>query len=125
MQDAVNFTPLHIACNFGNEKVCHRTFKSVKKYRHHNILSLLKQKSFSIFILLLVSVKWWFPLQVVSLLVSHRADVNAGGGVGDRPLHLACSRGHLQVTKLLVEAPQQPAEGEKLSYSNRNQSQQN
>lgn len=43
MQDAVNFTPLHIACNFGNEKVCHRTFKSVKKYRHHNILSLLKQ----------------------------------------------------------------------------------
>lgn len=51
MQDAVNFTPLHIACNFGNEKVCHRTFKSVKKYRHHNILSLLKQKSFSIFIL--------------------------------------------------------------------------
>lgn len=25
MQDAVNFTPLHIACNFGNDKVCLRT----------------------------------------------------------------------------------------------------
>lgn len=65
---------------------------------------------------------WWLFiggfLQVVSLLVSHRADVNAAGGVGDRPLHLACSRGHLQVTKLLVEAPQQPAEGEEFLDSN-------
>lgn len=68
--------------------------------------------------ILLVAVHWWFPLQVVSLLVSHRADVNAAGGVGDRPLHLACSRGHLQVTKLLVEAPQQPAEGEEFLDSN-------
>ena len=52
--------------------------------------------------------------QVVSVLISQRADVNAAGGVRERPLHLACSRGHLQVTRLLVEAPQQPAEGKQL-----------
>lgn len=46
MQDAVNFTPLHIACNFGNEKVCHRTFKSVKKIQASQYIELIETEVF-------------------------------------------------------------------------------
>jgi ankyrin repeat protein len=54
--------------------------------------------------------------QVVELLVLGGADVNISGGVGDRPLHLACSKGHVNITKLLIcGTSKQKADG-KLYY---------
>ena len=41
--------------------------------------------------------------QVVDVLMSNGADLNISGSVGDRPLHLACAKGHLKVTQLLLE----------------------
>ena len=41
--------------------------------------------------------------QVVNVLMSNGADLNISGSVGDRPLHLACAKGHLKVTQLLLE----------------------
>ena len=35
--------------------------------------------------------------------MSNGADVNISGSVGDTPVHLACAKGHLKVTQLLVE----------------------
>ena len=50
--------------------------------------------------------------QVVDILLSSGADVNISGSVGDRPLHLACAKGHLKVTQLLVEGnTKQKADG--------------
>ena len=37
------------------------------------------------------------------MLMSNGADLNISGSVGDRPLHLACAKGHLKVTQLLLE----------------------
>ena len=50
--------------------------------------------------------------QVVDILLSSGADVNISGSVGDRPLHLACAKGHLKVSQLLVEGnTKQKADG--------------
>ena len=42
-------------------------------------------------------------LQVVEVLIRSGADLNVAGSVGDRPLHLACGKGYLRVTQLLIE----------------------
>ena len=48
----------------------------------------------------------------MDILLSSGADVNISGSVGDRPLHLACAKGHLKVTQLLVEGnTKQKADG--------------
>lgn len=39
---------------------------------------------------------------VIEILLSHLADVNARGGVGVTPLHLAASRGNAEVIQLLL-----------------------
>ena len=43
-----------------------------------------------------------FTLQVVGELLRGGANVNMSGIVGDRPLHLACSRGHVNIVKRLL-----------------------
>ena len=40
--------------------------------------------------------------QVVQTLLDGKANVNISGIVGDRPLHLACSRGHVGIVKMLL-----------------------
>ena len=42
-------------------------------------------------------------VQVVEFLIQSGVDINISGSVGDRPLHLACAKGHLKITQLLVE----------------------
>ena len=41
--------------------------------------------------------------QVVEFLIQSGVDINISGSVGDRPLHLACAKGNLKITQLLVE----------------------
>ena len=56
-------------------------------------------------------------MQVVNVLMSNGADLNISGSVGDRPLHLACAKGHLKVTQLLVEGnKRQKADGNYLPW---------
>lgn len=43
-----------------------------------------------------------FVSQIAKLLLKFGADVNAGGEVGDRPLHLAAAKGFLGIIKLLM-----------------------
>lgn len=40
---------------------------------------------------------------MVEFLIQSGADINVNGSVGDRPLHLACAKGNLKITQLLVE----------------------
>lgn len=48
----------------------------------------------------------------MEVLLEHGADINKAGSVGDRPLHLACGKGYVRVTQLLVEGiKQQKADG--------------
>ena len=50
--------------------------------------------------------------QMVELLIFHGADISVSGGVGDQPIHLACAKGYLKITQLLVEGTsQQKADG--------------
>lgn len=39
----------------------------------------------------------------MDFLIQSGADVNISGSVGDRPIHLACAKGNLKITQLLVE----------------------
>ena len=49
------------------------------------------------------------------MLLKHGADINIAGSVGDRPLHLACGKGYVRVTQLLVEGTsKQKADGKVL-----------
>lgn len=43
-----------------------------------------------------------FAFKVAKLLLKFGADVDAGGEVGDRPLHLAAAKGFLGIINLLV-----------------------
>ena len=43
-------------------------------------------------------------VDVVRLLLESKADANACGSVGDRPLHLAVSKGFANITELLLSA---------------------
>ena len=55
---------------------------------------------------------------MVEVLLQNKAEVNVSGGVGDRPLHLACAKGYLRITQLLVEgAVGQKADSEYTTYS--------
>ena len=48
----------------------------------------------------------------MEVLLKHGADINIAGSVGDRPLHLACGKGYVRVTQLLVEGTsKQKADG--------------
>ena len=44
-----------------------------------------------------------FPVLVKYLIVTHAEDANAKYGTGASPLHAASNRGHLEVTRLLLE----------------------
>ena len=51
------------------------------------------------------------------MLLKHGADINIAGSVGDRPLHLACGKGYVRVTQLLVEGTsKQKADGKGFWY---------
>ena len=39
----------------------------------------------------------------MEFLIQSGVDINISGSVGDRPLHLACAKGNLKITQLLVE----------------------
>lgn len=43
-------------------------------------------------------------LKIVRLLMKRGADPNSCGGVRDRPLHLASSKGHISIVSALLEA---------------------
>lgn len=55
--------------------------------------------------------------QVAKLLLKFGADVNVGGEVGDRPLHLAAAKGFLNIVKLLMEEGSKANGETELSYS--------
>ncbi|XP_063923115.1 uncharacterized protein LOC135137411 [Zophobas morio] len=41
--------------------------------------------------------------EVIKLLLTHKVDINAKNMDGSTPLHLVCSRGHLQAAKILIQ----------------------
>lgn len=42
-------------------------------------------------------------LQVLNLLLTHKADINAQNAFGDTPLHLAVKKNFLKIIKILLE----------------------
>lgn len=107
VQDAVFFTPLHIAAYHGHEQVTSTTM-----WLKHAFFDRLSVHS-----LCPPDVGKIGPLgggshsmrycpclpQVAKLLLKFGADVNISGEVGDRPLHLAAAKGFLNIVKLLME----------------------
>lgn len=88
VQDAVFFTPLHIAAYNGHEQVvC--LYQSLL----HSEMGEKKPINKPIF---------HICIKVAKLLLKFGADVSVSGEVGDRPLHLAAAKGFLGMAKMLM-----------------------
>lgn len=89
VQDAVFFTPLHIAAYNGHEQVvC--LYQSLL----HSEMGEKKLKINKPIVCICI--------KVAKLLLKFGADVSVSGEVGDRPLHLAAAKGFLGMAKMLM-----------------------